>query len=247
MRRRLGRCRGLARQQLSFNYLGRFAAAGDGEWGLADDDVRLDVDAGELPLSHGLSLDALTAEGTDGARLVAHWRWAPALLGEAEVSDLAAGFFGALEALVKHASQAGAGGRSPSDLPLVALTQGELEELERQYPQLEDVLPLSPLQEGLLFHALYDARGPDVYTVQLDLELLGELDVVRLEASLAAVVERHASLRAGVLAGRAERCGSGDRGAGAAAVAADGSVGACGGGAGGRRRAGCGSRARRAL
>ena len=115
------------------------------------------------------------------------------------MSDLAAGFFGALEALVKHASQAGAGGRSPSDLPLVALTQGELEELERRHPQLEDVLPLSPLQEGLLFHALYDARGPDVYTVQLDLELLGELDVVRLEASLAAVVERHASLRAGFL------------------------------------------------
>ena len=61
---------------------------------------------------------------------------------------------------------------------------------------LEDILPLSPLQEGLLFHALYDARGPDLYTVQLELELEGALDGSLLQASVQAVVERHASLRA---------------------------------------------------
>ena len=76
----------------------------------------------------------------------------------------------------RHAGQADAGGRSPSDLPLVELTQGEIERLERRQPQLEDILPLSPLQEGLLFHALYDAQAPDVYTVQLELELEGALD-----------------------------------------------------------------------
>ena len=110
--------------------------------------------------------------------------------------DLARTWFRALEALVRHAGQAGAGGRSPSDLALVALTQAEIERLERQYPRIEDILPLSPLQQGLLFHALYDARAPDVYTVQLDLELEGALDSAALEAALQAVVGRHASLRA---------------------------------------------------
>ena len=43
-----------------------------------------------------------------------------------------------------------------------------------------------------MFHALYDARGPDVYTVQLELELEGALDAGVLEASLQAVVGRHA-------------------------------------------------------
>ena len=75
-------------------------------------------------------------------------------------------------------SPAPAGGR-PSDLALVDLTQGEIEQLERRYRAIEDILPLSPLQEGLLFHALYDAQGPDVYTVQLELELEGALDAGR--------------------------------------------------------------------
>ena len=55
---------------------------------------------------------------------------------------------------------------------------------------------MTPLQEGLLFHALYDAGAPDVYTVQLDLELVGALDASALAAAAAAVVARHASLRA---------------------------------------------------
>ena len=80
---------------------------------------------------------------------------------------LAQGWFTALEALVHHAAQPGAGGRTPSDLLLVGLSQAEIERLEQRYPRIEDILPLSPLQEGLLFHALYDAQGPDVYNTQL--------------------------------------------------------------------------------
>src|SRR5262249_33228941 len=67
----------------------------------------------------------------------------------------------------------------------------------RQYPRIEDVLPLSPLQEGLLFHALYDAQAADVYTVQLELGLEGALDSAALEAAVEALLLRHASLRAG--------------------------------------------------
>ena len=96
--------------------------------------------------------------------------------------ELAERWFDVLAALVRHVAQDGAGGRSPSDLPLVALTQTEIERLERAHPRLADVLPLSPLQEGLLFHALYDAQAPDVYTVQLELELAGALDEAALRS-----------------------------------------------------------------
>ena len=94
-------------------------------------------------------------------------------------------------------AQPDAGGRTPSDLPLLALSQAEIERLEQRYPRIEDILPLSPLQEGLLFHALYDAQAPDVYTVQLVLSLQGPLDAAALQAAVQALIDRHASLRAG--------------------------------------------------
>ena len=120
--------------------------------------------------------------------------------------DLAQGWFRALEALARHAEQPHAGGRTPSDLPLLALTQGEIDELERQYPRIDDILPLAPLQEGLLFHANYDAQAPDVYTIQLALSLTGTLDGDALARAARALMQRHAGLRAGFryagLAGR---------------------------------------------
>jgi amino acid adenylation domain-containing protein len=62
--------------------------------------------------------------------------------------------------------------------------------------QLEDILPLSPLQQGLFFHALYDS-GRDVYTAQIVFDLRGPLDVDALKAAAATLLRRHANLRAG--------------------------------------------------
>ena len=62
---------------------------------------------------------------------------------------------------------------------------------------IEDILPLTPLQEGLLFHVLYDEQQRDVYTVQLELGLQGALDGEALRTAAQALFERHASLRAG--------------------------------------------------
>ena len=168
---------GFASPQIGFNYLGRFAASAAADWGGAGEAVRLGArrsrHAAEPLRSRSMRSRWTIARG---ARFTATWSWAPALVTEAEVRDLAERWFAALEALVRHAAAPGAGGRTPCDLPLVALSQAEIERLESAYPQIEDVLPLAPLQEGLLFHALYDAQAPDVYTVQLDLGLEGALD-----------------------------------------------------------------------
>ncbi|WP_416979243.1 condensation domain-containing protein, partial [Streptomyces sp. T028] len=69
---------------------------------------------------------------------------------------------------------------------------------ERKPSGLEGVLPLSPLQEGLLFHSLLDdGEGPDVYAVQLAVDLEGPLDTGRLREGMATLLRRHANLRAG--------------------------------------------------
>ncbi|MGW6732432.1 amino acid adenylation domain-containing protein [Streptomyces sp. NPDC055013] len=61
------------------------------------------------------------------------------------------------------------------------------------------MLPLSPLQQGMLFHSVYDAdRGAaDVYTVQVTVALAGRVDAGRLERAAAALLRRHPNLRAG--------------------------------------------------
>ncbi|SNY76248.1 condensation domain-containing protein, partial [Paractinoplanes atraurantiacus] len=61
---------------------------------------------------------------------------------------------------------------------------------------LQDILPLSPLQEGLYFLSTYAAGGPDVYVVQQVLTLDGALDSARLRAAAQAVQDRHPNLRA---------------------------------------------------
>ena len=61
----------------------------------------------------------------------------------------------------------------------------------------DDVLPLTPLQEGMLFHALYDRQAVDVYHTQLAVDLDGELDAARLRAAAQQVLARHGNLRAG--------------------------------------------------
>ncbi|QKW22407.1 amino acid adenylation domain-containing protein [Kitasatospora sp. NA04385] len=63
--------------------------------------------------------------------------------------------------------------------------------------KIEAVLPLTPLQEGLLFHALYDEQGPDLYATQFSLDLAGPLDTERLAGAADTVIHRHANLRVG--------------------------------------------------
>ncbi|WP_369359727.1 amino acid adenylation domain-containing protein [Streptomyces sp. cg2] len=61
---------------------------------------------------------------------------------------------------------------------------------------LQDILPLAPLQEGLLFHSVYDETATDVYLVQQAIDLQGDLDVAALRRAGQALLARHANLRA---------------------------------------------------
>jgi amino acid adenylation domain-containing protein len=62
---------------------------------------------------------------------------------------------------------------------------------------LEDVLPLTPLQEGLLFHGLYAPEAEDVYVSQLVLDGEGVLDGLALRTAAEALLARHQTLRVG--------------------------------------------------
>ena len=59
---------------------------------------------------------------------------------------------------------------------------------------MEDVYPLSPLQRGLLFHAVHSPAS-GAYVEQLDSTLAGPLEPALLRAAWERTVERHAVLR----------------------------------------------------
>ncbi|MFG2457070.1 amino acid adenylation domain-containing protein [Streptomyces sp. NPDC048523] len=83
-----------------------------------------------------------------------------------------------------------------SSTPAEAAARAEGPATAAKGSALAEVWPLSPLQEGLLFHADLDGHGPDVYTVQNVLAVDGPLVPARLRASWEALLTRHAALRA---------------------------------------------------
>ncbi|MFD3471226.1 amino acid adenylation domain-containing protein [Streptomyces sp. NPDC058682] len=185
--------------QIGFNYLGRFDAGGRPDtapWSPAADDAVVGGDDPLMPVAHALEVLASTTGHADGARLTASWQWPQALFTEAEVRELAESWVRALTILAEHAGKPGAGGRTPSDVPLVSLSQHEIAALEGDTPAaVEDILPLAPLQEGLFFQAQLEGER-DVYTVQYVFTLEGEVDAAAMRAAGAAVLRRHANLRA---------------------------------------------------
>ncbi|MFB6704481.1 amino acid adenylation domain-containing protein [Streptomyces sp. NPDC056333] len=90
---------------------------------------------------------------------------------------------------------------SPADTdraPLVELSAGELTEIQGVEPlAIQELLPLSPLQEGFFFHALVGGPGDDAYIVQQVLDLSGPVDGGKLHRAAQALLDRHAPLRAG--------------------------------------------------
>lgn len=65
------------------------------------------------------------------------WSWPAALFDEDDIAALAAAWFRMLGALAEHAEAPDAGGYTPSDLSLAALSQDEIEDLEAE---LRDII-----------------------------------------------------------------------------------------------------------
>jgi amino acid adenylation domain-containing protein/non-ribosomal peptide synthase protein (TIGR01720 family) len=83
---------------------------------------------------------------------------------------------------------------TPSDFTYKELTVETVDSLVKQYSPIEDIYLLSPLQEGMLFHALYDSGGP-TYFEQASYRLHGHLEAVVVEKSLNELCKRHDILR----------------------------------------------------
>ncbi|MFD7551820.1 amino acid adenylation domain-containing protein, partial [Streptomyces sp. NPDC059816] len=194
---------GLPSAQIGFNYLGRFrdaaatSSAPASAWTPVDGTglgVRPDP---RMALAHALEAGGLVNDLPDGPRLTLSLVAPAGLLTEDALRDLVTAWSEVLTGIARHTTLGDGGGHTPSDFPLVTLGQDDVRELEADVPGLTDVWPLSPLQDGLLFHASYDEGSRDVYVEQTVVDLDGPLDPTRLRTAWQALVDRHANLRTG--------------------------------------------------
>ncbi len=182
----------LPQARITFNYLGQF------DQGFADDALLRPLaeaggaqHSGDAALANWLSVDGQVY----GGELTLRWTFSTQLFRPETVEQLAQAYQRTLLTLIEHCLQPQAGGITPSDFPLARLDQAQLDALPLGFEAIEDVFPLTPMQEGLLLHTLLEP-GTGIYFMQDRYSIDSALDVARFDRAWRAVVARHEALRA---------------------------------------------------
>ncbi len=177
---------------ITFNYLGQF----DQSFGSEALFHPLDESAGlahdpDAPLPNALSVDSQVY----GGELVLRWTFSRERHDANTIRELAEAYVAELYSLIAHCLKDDAGGLTPSDFPLAKLTQPQLDSLPVPASAIEDVYPLTPMQEGLLLHTLLEP-GTGLYYMQDRYRINSALDPERFAQAWQAVIARHEALRA---------------------------------------------------
>ncbi|GAA1162302.1 non-ribosomal peptide synthetase [Streptomyces hebeiensis] len=178
--------------QVLFNYLGRFDAGAAGDWQLAGATGQLGEKRDpRMRLPRALEFNAIAEPDATGAyELITTISWPEGMFTDEDITTLGQYFRDALTALAALDE----GGHSPSDFALVRLTQADVDALDG--PRLRDILPLTPLQEGLYFHSVFDDDATGSYVEQQLLTLAGDVDADRLAAAATRLLTLYPNLAA---------------------------------------------------
>ncbi|WP_347907812.1 amino acid adenylation domain-containing protein [Pseudomonas grandcourensis] len=176
--------------RITFNYLGQF----DRQF----DDAALFVPApesgGQAQGDDAPLANWLTVEGqVYGGQLSLQWGFSRELFAESTVQRLADAYTEELTTLIEHCCTTAPGQVTPSDFPLARITQAQLDALPVAAPAIEDVYPLTPMQQGMLFHTLYEPQA-EAYINQLRLDIQG-LELAAFGRAWQAAINRHDILR----------------------------------------------------
>ncbi len=182
----------LEQPEISFNYLGQFdQVVSESSSFRAARESRGQTQSPRGNMPYLLQINGSVA----GGRLQLSLTYSEKVFQPATIERFGESLQRNLRALIAHCQSPEAGGFTPSDFPLAALTQSELSLVVGSNKQIEDIYPLTPFQHGLLFHALY-APDSDVYFMQLSVTIEEQqLDVASFRRAWQRVVDRHSVLR----------------------------------------------------
>ncbi|MGM9977963.1 MAG: amino acid adenylation domain-containing protein [Clostridium sp.] len=90
--------------------------------------------------------------------------------------------------------------KTPCDYGLFDMTESELRLIEKAkgVDNIENIYPLTPMQEGMLYHKLLD-RNSTAYTVQDVFELNGSIDLDKLIEAFDVILYKHEVLRTSIM------------------------------------------------
>ncbi|WP_395603814.1 non-ribosomal peptide synthase/polyketide synthase [Pseudomonas sp. B21128] len=186
--------RALPTPRITFNYLGQFDGSFESDDGAlfvpSPDNAGLDQSP-DAPLSNWLTLNGQVY----GGELSIGWTFSSERFDSAVIEALAEDYAQELAALIGHCLTPGVEGLTPSDFPLARLTQAQLDRLPTSPHRVEDIYPLSPMQQGMLFHTLYAQQSGD-YINQMCVAVDG-LQVERFREAWQAAMDSHEVLRSG--------------------------------------------------
>jgi amino acid adenylation domain-containing protein/non-ribosomal peptide synthase protein (TIGR01720 family) len=183
----------LPQPEISFNYFGQLdqTLADVPLFGAAPEPIG-PVVSPRARRQHLLDINASVRDG----RLRLEWTYSRNRHRQETVAALAESLLAALRELIAHCRSAEAGGYTPSDFPLAGLDQATIDRLFGNDRRIEAVYPLSSLQQGMLFHALYAPAGGD-YITQMRFVFEGTLDRDAFVTAWQQVMDRYAILRTG--------------------------------------------------
>lgn len=183
----------LPQGNITFNYLGQFDQSFDAEKGLFEPATENSgtVRNAEAPLDSLLSINGQIY----GGELTLGWTFSSEIFDHATVERLADDYAKELQAIIGHCVKDDSAGITPTDFPLLSLNQKQLDAIPVAPRQIEDVYPLSPMQEGMLFHTLYEREAAD-YINQIRADVEG-LDSERFQHAWQSAVQAHDILRTG--------------------------------------------------
>ncbi|NPC78897.1 non-ribosomal peptide synthase/polyketide synthase [Pyxidicoccus fallax] len=186
--------RALPVPQVAFNYLGQLDASSDTSalLSFANEPAGAEVPAEALRM-HPLEVGGSIL----GGRMQLTFAYSENLHARTTIEALAQGFLKHLRALITTHLSDDAKRRGTADFPLASLTQSALDTVfEQSGADIEDLYPLSPLQQGLLFHTLLSPES-GAYFEQLAWTASGSVDVTHFRRAWQALIDRTPILRTG--------------------------------------------------
>ncbi|HET9714339.1 MAG TPA: condensation domain-containing protein, partial [Pyrinomonadaceae bacterium] len=176
---------------ISLNYLGQLDQAVPQEMGFAAARESM----GPMQSERGKRSNLLDfSAGVLGGKLWIGCTYSKNLYNRETIETITSAFVAALKSLATMRADSPAKAFAPSDFPLAHLDEKSLTKLTADYPNLEDVYPLSHMQQGMMFHNLY-APTSTTYFLQLGCTLNGTLNIEAFRNAWRGVMSRHAILR----------------------------------------------------